>query len=190
LETAYDATIEGWSRALELRDQETEGHTLRVADLTVRLAQAMGVKGKEIVHIRRGALLHDIGKMGVPDHILLKPGKLNDDEWETMKQHASYAFEMLRPIEFLRPALDISRCHHEKWDGTGYPRGLKGEQIPFSARIFAVIDVWDALNSDRPYREAWTEEKALEYITTSAGKHFDPQVVEAFLDLRNKSGKI
>ena len=190
LETAYDATIEGWSRALELRDQETEGHTLRVADLTVRLAQAMGVRSEEIVHIRRGALLHDIGKMGVPDHILLKPGKLDDDEWEIMKQHASYAFEMLRPIEFLRPALDISRYHHEKWDGTGYPRGLKGEQIPFSARIFAVVDVWDALNSDRPYREAWTEEKALEYITTSAGKHFDPQVVEAFLDLRNKSGKI
>ena len=188
LEMAYDATIEGWSRALELRYQETEGHTLRVAKMTVRLAQAMGVSSEEIVHIRRGALLHDIGKMGVPDLILLKPGKLDGDEWEIMKQHTDYVFEMLRPIEFLRSAIDIPHCHHERWDGTGYPRGLKGEQIPLSARIFAVVDVWDALNSDRPYRKAWTEDKALEYIATGAGKHFDPQVVEAFLALQNKNG--
>ncbi len=190
LEMAYDATIEGWSRALELRDQETEGHTLRVAKMTVSLAQAMGVRSEEIIHIRHGALLHDIGKMGVPDRILLKPGKLDDDEWEIMKQHTTYAYEMLQPIEFLRSALDIPHCHHEKWDGKGYPRGLKGEQIPLSARIFAVVDVWDALNSDRPYRKAWTKKKALDYITANAGAHFDPQVVEAFLDLQNRNGQI
>jgi putative nucleotidyltransferase with HDIG domain len=185
LEMAYDATIEGWSRALELRDQDTEGHTLRVADMTVRLAQAMGVKGSEIIHIRRGALLHDIGKMGIPDSILLKPAKLNDEEWDIMKKHPGYAYEMFLPIEFLRPALDIPFCHHERWDGTGYPRQLKAEQIPLPARVFAVADVWDALTTKRPYREAWTEEKALEYITTNAGKHFDPRVVELFLNLRN-----
>ena len=186
---AYDATIEGWSRALELRDQETEGHTLRVADLTVRLAHAMGVRGEEIVDIRRGALLHDIGKMGVPDRILLKPGKLDDEEWDIMKQHTVYAFEMLWPIEFLRLAIDIPHCHHERWDGTGYPRGLKGEQIPLSARIFAIVDVWDALNSNRPYRKAWTEDKALDYITANAGKHFDPRVVEHFLNFLNNIGQ-
>jgi len=185
LEMAYNATIEGWSRALELRDQETEGHTLRVAKMTVGLAQAMGVKSEEIIHIRRGALLHDIGKMGVPDHILLKPGKLDDEEWELMKQHTDYAFAMLHPIDFLRLAIDIPHCHHERWDGNGYPRGLNGEQIPLAARIFAVVDVWDALNSDRPYRKAWTEEKALDYITANAGKHFDPQVVEQFLNFLN-----
>lgn len=187
---AYDATIEGWSRALELRDQETEGHTLRVADLTVRLANAMGVKDEEVVDIRRGALLHDIGKMGVPDRILLKPGKLDDDEWDIMKQHTVYAFEMLWPIEFLRLAIDIPYCHHERWDGTGYPRGLKGEQIPLSARIFAIVDVWDALNSNRPYRKAWMEDKALDYITANAGKHFDPRVVEHFLNFLNNNGQL
>jgi PAS domain S-box-containing protein/putative nucleotidyltransferase with HDIG domain len=182
LEMAYDATIEGWSRALELRDQETEGHTLRVTDMTLQLAQAMGVMSGDLIHIRRGALLHDIGKMGVPDHILLKPGKLNDAEWHIMRQHAVYAFEMLWPIEFLRFALDIPHYHHERWNGSGYPRGLKEEQIPLSARIFAVVDVWDALNNDRPYRKAWTEEKALDYITSNAGKLFDPHVVKHFLD--------
>ncbi len=187
LEMAYDATIEGWSRALELRDQETEGHTLRVTDMTIQLARAMGVRGEELTHIRRGALLHDIGKMGVPDRILLKPGKLDDEEWKTMKQHAAYAFEMLWPIEFLRPAVDIPHYHHERWDGTGYPRQLKGEQIPLSARVFAIADVWDALTNDRPYRKAWTEEKALDYITTNVGKHFDPRVVEKFLEFRNGS---
>ena len=189
LEMAYDATIEGWSRALELRDQETEGHTLRVTDMTLHLAQGIGVRSKELIHIRRGALLHDIGKMGVPDRILLKPGELVGEEWEVMKQHTVYAFEMLWPIEFLRPAIDIPHCHHERWDGTGYPRHLKEEQIPLSARIFAVADVWDALTSDRPYRDAWTEQKALEYITTNAGKHFDPQVVDVFLELRDENGQ-
>jgi putative nucleotidyltransferase with HDIG domain len=189
LEMAYDATIEGWSRALELRDQETEGHTLRVTDMTVRLAQELGVSSEELIHIRRGALLHDIGKMGVPDRILLKPDKLDSDEWELMKQHTVYAYEMLWPIEFLRLAIDIPYCHHEHWDGTGYPRQLMGDQIPLSARLFAVADVWDALTSDRPYREAWSETKALEYIKTNAGKHFDARVVELFLILRNMGGK-
>jgi PAS domain S-box-containing protein/putative nucleotidyltransferase with HDIG domain len=187
LEMAYDATIEGWSRALELRDQETEGHTLRVTDMTVRLAREIGVSRAELIHIRRGSLLHDIGKMGVPDRILLKPGKLVGDEWEIMKQHTVYAFDMLWPIEFLRPAIDIPYCHHERWDGTGYPRQLKGEQIPLSARLFALADVWDALTSDRPYRKAWTEEKALDYILANKGKHFDPQVVALFLVLRSKN---
>ena len=189
LEMAYDATIEGWSRALELRDQETEGHTLRVTDMTVRLAQAMGVRSGELIHVRRGALLHDIGKMGVPDRILLKPGKLDPDEWKVMKQHTVYAFEMLWPIEFLRLAIDIPHCHHERWDGTGYPRQLEGEQIPLSARVFAVADVWDALTSDRPYRKAWSDEKALEYITSNVGKHFDPRVVEQFLVFLKSNGQ-
>jgi PAS domain S-box-containing protein/putative nucleotidyltransferase with HDIG domain len=189
LEIAYDATIEGWSRALELRDEETEGHTLRVTDMTVRLAQEIGVMGAELIHIRRGALLHDIGKMGIPDRILLKPGRLVGEEWEIMKRHTVYAFEMLRPIEFLRPAIDIPYCHHERWDGTGYPRQLKAEQIPLSARLFAVADVWDALTSDRPYRKAWPEEKALDYILTNRGLHFDPQVVELFLGLRKQGGE-
>ncbi|MBC7093945.1 GAF domain-containing protein [Candidatus Bipolaricaulota bacterium] len=183
LRLAYDATIEGWSRALDLRDRETEGHTQRVTEFTVKLARAMGMREEEIVHVRRGALLHDMGKMGIPDSILVKPDKLTDEEWEIMRRHPQYAYEMLSPIEYLRPALDIPYCHHEKWDGTGYPRGLKGEQIPLSARIFAVADVWDALTSDRPYRPAWPREKALEYIREQAGKHFDPKVVEAFLKL-------
>jgi putative nucleotidyltransferase with HDIG domain len=188
LEMAYDATIEGWSRALELRDQETEGHTLRVTDMTLRLAQAVGIRSGELANIRRGALLHDIGKMGVPDRILLKSGKLDEGEWKIMRQHTVYAFEMLWPIDFLRPAIDIPHCHHERWDGTGYPRMLSGEQIPLSARVFAVADVWDALTSDRPYRPAWTHEQAFDYITTNAGKHFDPRVVEKFIELRNGDG--
>ncbi|HKY79742.1 MAG TPA: HD domain-containing phosphohydrolase [Anaerolineales bacterium] len=177
---SYDATIEGWSRALELRDLETEGHTRRVADLAERLAQAMGTNAAELIPIRRGALLHDIGKMGVPDSILLKPGKLTDEEWLIMREHPQYAFDLLSPIKFLRPALDIPYCHHEKWDGSGYPRGLKEELIPPSARIFAVVDVWDALRSDRPYRQAWKDEDALAYIKQEAGTHFDPHVVEEF----------
>jgi putative nucleotidyltransferase with HDIG domain len=186
LEMAYDATIEGWSRALELRDLETEGHTLRVTDMTIQLAQEMGVKSADLIHVRRGALLHDIGKMAVPDRILLKPGKLLEDEWEIMKQHTVYAYEMLRPIEFLRPAIDIPYCHHERWDGVGYPRQLKGKQIPLFARLFAVADVWDALTSERPYRKAWTEEEAFEHIVSNADKHFDPQVVELFQMLRSR----
>jgi putative nucleotidyltransferase with HDIG domain len=186
LEMAYDATIEGWSRALELRDQETKGHTLRVTTMTVQLAQEIGMRGEALIHLRRGALLHDIGKMGVPDRILLKTGKLDQTEWELMKRHTVYAHEMLWPIAFLRLAIDIPYCHHERWDGTGYPRQLKGEQIPLSARLFAVADVWDALTSDRPYRKAWSEQKVLDHIKSNAGKHFDARVVELFLDNRSR----
>jgi PAS domain S-box-containing protein len=178
---AYDATIEGWSRALDLRDKETEGHTRRVTEMTVALARAVGMREDEIAHVRRGALLHDIGKMGIPDSILLKPGPLTDDEWVVMRRHPSLAYEMLSPIVYLRPALDIPYCHHEKWDGTGYPRGLKGEQIPLAARVFSVADVWDALRSDRPYRPAWPEAKVREHIRAATGSHFDPAIVEVFL---------
>jgi PAS domain S-box-containing protein/putative nucleotidyltransferase with HDIG domain len=180
---AYDATIEGWSRALDLRDKETEGHTRRVTETTFRLARTIGIGEEELVYVRWGALLHDIGKMGIPDGILLKPGALTDEEWAIMRKHPEYAHEMLYPIAYLRRALDIPYCHHEKWDGTGYPRGLKGEQIPLPARIFAVVDVWDALLSDRPYRAAWPEEKVRDYIRSLASAYFDPKVVEAFLAL-------
>lgn len=183
LALAYDATIEGWSRALDLRDKETEGHTQRVTEITIRLAKAIGIGDSELLHIRRGALLHDIGKMGVPDSILHKPGPLTKEEWALMRQHPQFAFDMLAPIIYLRPALEIPYCHHEKWDGTGYPRGLKGEQIPLAARLFAVVDVWDALRSNRPYRESWPEEKVLEHIRSFAGTHFDPKAVELFLSI-------
>jgi PAS domain S-box-containing protein len=183
LALAYDTTIEGWARALELRDMETEGHSQRVTELTLELARQQGMRDEELVHIRHGALLHDIGKMGVPDSILHKPGPLTDEEWAIMHQHPVYAYKLLNPIAYLRPAVDIPYCHHEKWDGSGYPRGLKGEQIPLSARVFAVVDVWDALCSDRPYRPAWSQEKALAYIKDESGRHFDPHVVEAFLAL-------
>jgi PAS domain S-box-containing protein len=185
LTLAYDATIEGWSRALDLRDKETEGHTQRVTEMTVKLARASGMSEAELVQVRWGALLHDIGKLGVPDGILLKPGPLTDEEWVLMKKHPTFAYEMLFPIRYLRLALDIPCCHHEKWDGTGYPRGLKGTQIPLVARIFAVVDVWDALSSDRPYRSAWPEEKVREHICTSSGTDFDPQVVDAFMHIIN-----
>jgi HD-GYP domain-containing protein (c-di-GMP phosphodiesterase class II) len=178
---AYNATIEGWSKALDLRDKETEGHTQRVTSMTVRLAQALGISRSEMAHIRRGALLHDIGKMGVPDRVLLKEGPLTEEEWVVMRNHPVLAHEWLSGIPFLRPALDIPYCHHERWDGTGYPRGLKGEQIPLAARIFAVVDVWDALTSNRPYRKAWTREKTLSHISEQAGSHFEPEVVNAFL---------
>ncbi|MDR5682840.1 MAG: HD domain-containing phosphohydrolase [Armatimonadota bacterium] len=184
LALAYDSTLEGWSRALDLRDEQTEGHTLRVTNQVLELARAVGIPQAELVHVRRGALLHDIGKIGIPDSILRKPGPLTEAEWEVMRRHPVYAYELLSPIEFLRPALDIPYCHHEKWDGTGYPRGLRGEQIPLAARVFAVIDVYDALTSDRPYRAAWPEDKAVAYIREQAGKHFDPAVVEAFLRMR------
>ncbi len=183
LSLAYDETIEGWSRALDLRDKETEGHTQRVTDLTLKLAQAMDVSPADLVHIRRGALLHDIGKMGIPDSILFKEGPLTAEEWALMRQHPQFAYDMLAPIEYLHPALDIPWCHHEKWDGTGYPRGLQGEQIPLAARIFAVADVWDALTSDRPYRKAWSQQEALEYIQKEAGNSFDPQVIQVFLNI-------
>ena len=178
---AYDATIEGWSRALDLRDKETEGHYSAGHQMTVKLARAFGLSEAELVQVRWGSLLHDIGKMGVPDGILLKPGPLTEEEWVVMRKHPNFAYEMLSPIRYLRLALDIPYCHHEKWDGTGYPRGLKGDQIPLAARIFAVVDVWDALISDRPYRPAWTEEATVEYIQRSSGTHFDPQVVEVFI---------
>ena len=151
--------------------------------MTIRLARAFGLPEEEILHIRRGALLHDIGKMGVPDHILLKSGELTEEEWAQMRTHPEYAYNLLKPIAFLRPALDIPLCHHEKRDGSGYPRGLKGQEIPLAARLFMVVDVWDALRSDRPYRLAWTREKALDYIRSLSGTHFDPKVVEAFLEI-------
>ncbi|MHC1781810.1 MAG: HD domain-containing phosphohydrolase [Anaerolineaceae bacterium] len=185
LAQAYDATIEGWSRAMDLRDKETEGHTLRVTKTTVTLAQASGMSYEQIIHIRRGALLHDIGKLGVPDGILLKPGKLTEEEWIIMRQHPVYAYEMLSSIDYLRPAMDIPYCHHEKWDGTGYPRQLKGEEIPVAARLFAVVDVCDALRSDRPYRSSWSEEKVFEYIRAETGTHFDPRAVELFFQVMN-----
>ena len=184
LTMAYDSTIEGWSRALDLRDKETEGHTLRVTEKALELARLMELSEDELVHMRRGALLHDIGKMGVPDGILLKEGKLTDEEWEIMRKHPSFAYELLSPIRYLKSAdIDVPYCHHEKWDGTGYPRKLKGQQIPITARIFAVVDVWDAITSDRPYRSAWSKEKAMAYIKKQSGKQFDPQVVDAFLKL-------
>jgi len=181
LTLAYDATIEGWARALDLRDRETEDHTRRVTETTLRLARMLGVPAEEMVHVRRGAVLHDIGKMGVPDAILLKPGPLSEEEWAVMRRHPQLAYELLWPIPFLRPALDIPYAHHERWDGSGYPRGLKGEAIPLAARIFAVVDVFDALTSPRPYRPAWSREQALAYIREQAGRQFDPRVVEAFL---------
>ncbi len=191
LTLAYDATLEGWTKALELRDRETEGHTQRVTEMTVMLATMAKIPENELIHIRRGALLHDIGKLGVPDSVLLKPDKLNDDEWIIMRKHPVFAYEWLKPIEYLRPCLAIPYSHHEKWDGTGYPQGSKGEQIPLAARIFAVVDVWDALTSDRPYRRAWSQKKTLEYIQQQVGTHFDPKVIEFFLQMihETKNGK-
>ena len=183
LTQAYDATIEGWSHAIDLRDKETEDHTLRVTQMTLRLARLMGVGEPDLVHIRRGALLHDLGKIGVPDNILLKKMELDAAEWEVMRRHPVFAYDMLAPIDYLKPALDIPYCHHEKWDGSGYPRGIKGEEIPLAARIFAVVDVWDALTSDRPYRKAWSKSKTLDYIREENGAHFDPQIVMKFLEL-------
>ena len=181
---AYDMTLAGWSRALDLRDKQTEGHSRRVTELAVSMTSAMGVSASEVVHMRRGALLHDIGKLGVPDNILLKETPLNEQEWEIMKMHPVYAYEMLFPINYLRPALDIPYCHHEKWDGSGYPRGLKGEEIPLAARIFTIADVWDALCSIRPYRPAYTREYALDYISKLGNKAFDPDVLKTFLSLQ------
>jgi PAS domain S-box-containing protein/putative nucleotidyltransferase with HDIG domain len=178
---AYESTLDGWSHALELRDQETEGHTRRVTEMTVRLADLMGFDMDALTHIRRGALLHDIGKMGVPDEILLKPGQLTEEEWEKMRMHPVLAYNLLCSIGFLRTAIDIPYCHHEKWDGTGYPRKLKGEEIPLSARIFSIVDVWDALSNDRPYKKAWPEEKVREFLIAQRGIHFDPQVVDLFI---------
>lgn len=184
---AYDATLEGWSRALELRDHGTEGHTQRVTEMTLQLALAMGFSREELNDVRRGALLHDIGKVGIPDSILLKPGPLSENEWDVMRQHPVHAYKMLSPIPFLQDALDIPHYHHEKWDGSGYPEGLSGDEIPLEARIFAVVDVWDALLSDRPYREAWLEADVNRYVREQSGKHFDPEVVDTFMQLTHAS---
>jgi HD-GYP domain-containing protein (c-di-GMP phosphodiesterase class II) len=180
---AYDSAVESWRRALELRDRATEGHGFRVAEMTVRLAICLGYGSYDLTHMRFGAQLHDIGKIGVPDSVLLKPGPLDDEDKKIMYKHPVYAYEMLSSIPNFAPILDIPYSHHERWDGGGYPSGLKGEQIPLSARIFAVIDVWDALNSDRPYRKAWPEKEVITYIRDQSGKHFDPQVVDAFLTM-------
>jgi putative nucleotidyltransferase with HDIG domain len=183
---AYDATLEGWARALDLRDRVTERHTERVTEMTLTLARAMGMREEEIVHVRRGALLHDIGKIGIPDSILGKEGPLTDEERAVMRRHPQFAFDMLQPIAFLRPALDIPYCHHERWDGAGYPRGLKGEQIPLAARIFALADVWDAIfAADRPYRRPLSRSEACTHIKGLAGTHLDPKVVDAFLHLQD-----
>lgn len=181
--TAYNKTIEGWSQALDLRDKETEGHTQRVTELAIKFARAAGFPEEEIEHLRRGALLHDVGKLGIPDSILHKPGKLTEEEWVIMRKHPVYAYEWLSSIKFLEPALNIPYAHHEKWDGTGYPRGLKGEEIPVVARIFAIVDVWDALCSDRPYRKAMPKAEALEYVLSQSGSHFDPALMEIFAEI-------
>jgi putative nucleotidyltransferase with HDIG domain len=180
LEAAYTNTLEGWARALELRDYETRGHSMRVVSQSVALAAELGVPDSDFIHIRRGALLHDIGKMGIPDSILLKPGELNADEWDAMKQHPVYGYEMLKPIGFLEPSLDIVLYHHERWDGSGYPDGLKGKDIPLPARIFAVVDIWDSLINARPYRNAWSREKTWAYLQETAGIELDPEIVEIF----------
>jgi len=183
LTIAYDLMIEGWARALDLRDHILEGHSRRVTEITIKLARMMGLSENELGHMRRGALLHDVGKIGIPDSILFKPGPLTAEEWEIMRQHPKYAHDLLSPIPYLHGALDIPYCHHEKWDGAGYPRGLKGEAIPLAARIFAVADVFDALTCERPYRPAWVREKALEHIYAHAGTHFDPKVIEVLRKL-------
>ena len=182
---AYDATLEAFSTAMDLRDGEAKGHTQRVTEMALSLAKALKVDKKELIHIRRGALLHHIGNLAVPESILHKQGELTVDEWVSIHLHPFYAYEILEPIVFLRHALNIPFCHHEKWDGSGYPLGLKGKKIPLSARIFAVVDVYDALTNDRPYRKAWSQEKAIDYIKTGAGSHFDPEVVAAFLKMQD-----
>jgi putative nucleotidyltransferase with HDIG domain len=184
LRQAYDNTLEGWSRALEIRDKETEGHSQRVTKLTLRLARACGLRGDELECIYRGALLHDIGKMAIPDAILSKKTSLDDDEWTVMRTHPKIAFDMLSAIAFLQPALVVPAYHHERWNGEGYPTGLRGEEIPIAARIFSVVDVWDALLSDRPYRKAWNKEQALQYLKEQSGKQFDPAIVERFIALK------
>jgi HD-GYP domain-containing protein (c-di-GMP phosphodiesterase class II) len=183
IRNAYDMTLEGWARALEYRDHETEGHSRRVVALFTRLAERMGCSESSLVHMRRGALLHDIGKIAIPDAILLKPGPLDEQEWSVMQQHPVIAREMLNPIKFLQPAMDIPYFHHERWDGAGYPERLHGKQIPLPARIFAVVDNWEALNSDRPYRKAWQPEQVRSYIWENAGVKFDPTVVQKFLQM-------
>lgn len=178
---AYDATIEGWSKALDLRDKETEGHSERVTLITLELAKAAGFTPQQLRDVRWGSLLHDVGKLGIPDAILLKPGPLTPEEWVIMKRHPQYAYEWLSPIAYLQRALEIPFSHHERWDGQGYPQGLSGTAIPLAARMFALADVWDALRSDRPYRKAWDEARVLQHLQEHSGTHFDPQLTELFL---------
>lgn len=180
---ACEATLNSLARALELRDRDTEGHTRRVVDLCVKLARHVGMRDEQLDDLKRGAQLHDIGKLGIPDNILLKPEPLNSEEWQIMRQHPQYAVEILGPMVFPQSALDIPHYHHEKWDGSGYPEGLRGEAIPLSARIFCIVDVWDALTSDRPYRRAWSKKKAIQYMREQSGKHFDPCLLRSFLDM-------
>lgn len=183
LTLAYESTIEAWVRVLDMKSRDAAGHALRVTELTIRLARAMGIDNEQLVHFKHGALLHDIGHLGIPDAILFKPGPLTNEEWKVMQQHPFLGYSLLAPIAFLQPALDIVYCHHERWDGSGYPRGLKGVEIPLSARTFAVVDVWDALVADHPYRRGWSADNVILYIKDQAGKMFDPQVVTAFLTL-------
>jgi HD-GYP domain-containing protein (c-di-GMP phosphodiesterase class II) len=186
LNESYDLTLQGWARALELRDGETAGHSQRVTKLSVAVGRSLGLGVDEIINIRRGSYLHDIGKMAIPDAILLKPGPLTNDEWDVMKQHPVRSREFVSEIPFLQGAIPITYSHHERWDGMGYPEGLQGEQIPFLARIFAVVDNWDALTSDRPYRKAWSNEKTIAFLRENAGKMFDPKVVDVFLSTISK----
>ncbi|MBI5824781.1 MAG: PAS domain S-box protein [Chloroflexi bacterium] len=188
LREAYERTIEGWVRALDLRDRETEGHTQRVTELTLKVAATLGFTEEELSHIRRGALLHDMGKMAIPDEILQKPGPLNETEWEKMRRHPTYAYDMLSPIAYLHRALEIPFYHHERWDGSGYPHGLKGEDIPLVARLFAIVDVWDALSTDRPYRKKMPRTEVIKYLRDNSGKLFDPKLVEAFMSVIEGSG--
>jgi putative nucleotidyltransferase with HDIG domain len=190
LDSAYQSTLEGWVQALDLRDQETEGHTLRVAETTVRLAEFVGLPETDVPHILRGALLHDIGKMAIPDSILRKPGPLDANEWDEMKKHPVYAYQWLSKIDYLKPALDIPYCHHERFDGSGYPRGLENEEIPINARLFAVVDVWDAMTSDRPYRKRMPKEDVTDFLKSKAGILFDKHSVRHFLDLKEKDPSI
>jgi len=183
LRDTYDLTLSGWSKALEYRDQETEGHSARVTEMAVKLAKSLGVSGSDLDDFYRGALIHDIGKMAIPDSILLKKGELTEDEWKVVKKHPLHAKNLLENIPYLKLALTIPYSHHERWDGSGYPNGLAGENIPFAARIFAVVDVWDALTSDRPYRDAWSEDKTIAYLQEESGQLFDPQIVAKFLRL-------
>jgi putative nucleotidyltransferase with HDIG domain len=186
LSLTYEATVEAFARALEMRDREPVGHTHQVTEITVRLARVVGVDEEAMPHLRRGALLHDIGKLGVPESIVQKSGSLTDQEWNVMRLHPQIAYDLLSPIVYLHSALEIPYCHHERWDGSGYPQGLKGDQIPLAARIFAVVDVWDALISDRPFRKAWSEYQASRYLKEHSGSYFDPQIVDVFLNAEIK----
>ena len=183
MENACYEMMSAWVQAVEIRDQYTADHTQRTTDLTLQIAVRMGIPDEMLIHVTRGALLHDIGKLAIPDNILQKPGALTEKEWKLMRRHPLFAYQILEPVKYLRPAIDIPYCHHERWDGSGYPRGLRAENIPLPARIFSVVDVWDALTSDRPYRKAWTEEDTLSYIEDKAGEEFDPDVVNEFLEI-------